>query len=175
MNFYKTSLMGALIIEPEELHDERGFFARTFCQGEFATQGIDPKVVQCNISFNRMRGTLRGMHLQKFPYGEARLIRCTKGAVYDVIIDLRPDSPTFTHWFAIDLSAANHKMVYVPDGCAHGFQTLEDNSEVFYQMSQFYHAESAWGVRWDDPRFGVDWPLAPTTLSKRDRSYPDFR
>jgi dTDP-4-dehydrorhamnose 3,5-epimerase len=172
--FRETKLKGAFIIELEKLEDERGFFARTFCQEQFKAHGLNPRVVQCNISFNKKRGTLRGMHYQVEPYAEAKLVRCTRGAIYDVIIDLRPDSPTFKEWVAVELTADNHRMFYIPEGFAHGFQTLEDNTEVFYQMSEFYHPECARGVRWDDPLFGIEWPIANVIVSAKDRSYLDF-
>jgi len=173
--FRQVKLKGAFIIEPQRLEDERGFFARTFCQEEFKARGLNPRVVQCNISFNKKRGTLRGMHYQVAPYEEARLVRCTKGAIYDVIIDLRPDSPTAMQWVAVELTADSRRMLYIPEGFAHGFQTLEDNTEVFYQMSEFYHPECARGVRWDDPALGIEWPLLNPILSAKDRSYPDFQ
>ena len=175
MIFVETELRGAWLIEPERLEDERGFFARTWCQDEFAGHGLNPRLVQCNISFNRQKGTLRGMHFQIAPYEEAKLVRCTMGAVYDVILDLRPNSPTWGQWQAFDLTAENRYMLYVPEGLAHGFQTLEDNSEVFYQMSEVYHPECACGVRWDDPTFAIRWPLDEPILSAKDRSYPDYR
>lgn len=175
MRFIETEIKGAFIIEPELIEDERGFFARTFCQEEFKAHGLNFRVVQCNISFNKKRGTLRGMHYQIAPYQEAKLVRCTRGAIYDVIIDLRPESPTFKQWIAVELTAENRRMLYVPEGFAHGFQTLEDNTEVFYQMSEFYHPECARGVRWDDPAFGIEWPIITPILSERDRSYPDSR
>ncbi len=153
------------------MEDERGFFARTFCVEEYEVHGLNPRLVQCNISFNKRKGALRGMHFQAAPHEEARLVRCTMGAIYDVIIDLRPDSPTFKHWVAVELTADNRKMLYVPEGFAHGFQTLEDNTEVFYQMSEFYHPERANGVRWDDPGFGVEWPADERTISPRDLEY----
>lgn len=171
MKFIETRLKGAFIIEPEKLEDERGFFARTFCEKEFGEWGLNPKIVQCNISLNKMKGTLRGMHYQVYPHEEAKLVRCTKGAIYDVIIDLRSDSPTFKKWLALDLTAENLRMLYVPEGFAHGFQTIEDDSEVFYQMSEFYYPESARGIRWNDPAFGVVWPIIPLNISLRDRSY----
>jgi len=174
MIFIETKLQGAFIIEPEKLEDERGFFARTWCQQEFAAHGLNPGLMQCNISFNRHRGTLRGMHYQAAPHAEAKLVWCTRGGVYDVIIDLRASSPTFTHHSAVTLTAQNHTMLYVPEGCAHGFQTLEDDTEVFYQMSALYAPSSARGVRWDDPAFGIQWPPATRIISERDRSYPDF-
>jgi dTDP-4-dehydrorhamnose 3,5-epimerase len=174
MIFSATALAGAYLIEPERLEDERGFFARTWCVDEFAARGLNPRLVQCSISFNRRKGTLRGMHFQAAPHEEAKLVRCTRGAIYDVIVDLRPDSPTFKRWTAVDLTAENRRMLYVPEGFAHGFQTLEDESEVSYQMSEYYHAASARGVRWDDPAFGIEWPVEERTISARDRHYPDF-
>ena len=174
MIFTETKLKGAFIIEPERLEDARGFFARAWCQREFAAHSLSPRVVQCNISSNKKKGTLRGMHYQAAPCEEAKLVRCTMGAIYDVIIDLRPESPTFTHHVAVVLTAANRKMLYVPEGFAHGFQTLEDDSEVFYQMSEFYVADHARGVRWNDPAFGIQWPIAEPIILERDRNYPDF-
>ncbi len=174
MIFIETALKGAFIIEPEKLEDERGFFARTWCQQEFATHGLNPRLVQCNISFNRRKGTLRGVHYQAKPYEEAKLVRCTRGAIYDVIIDLRLDSPTFKHWVAVKLTADNRQMLYVPEGYAHGFQTLEDCTEVLYQMSEFYTLAYSRGVRWNDPTFGIQWPLAERIISERDQSYPNF-
>lgn len=175
MIFHETRLKGAFIIEPERLEDKRGSFARTFCQEEFEARGLNPRVVQCNISFNKKKGTLRGMHYQIAPYQEAKLVRCTRGAIYDVIIDLRPKSPTFKQWIAVELTAENRRMVYVPEGFAHGFQTLEDNTEIFYQVSEFYHPECARGVRWDDLAFRIEWPISPTAISDQDRSYPSFQ
>ena len=175
MIFRETKLRGAFIIEPERLEDERGFFVRTFCREEFEAHGLKPQVAQCNISFSRRKGTLRGMHYQVVPHEEAKLVRCTMGAIYDVIIDLCPDSPTFKQWIAVELTADNRRMLYIPEGFAHGFQTLQDNTEVFYQMSEFYHPECARGVRWDDPTFGIEWPLPNPILSAKDRSYPDFQ
>lgn len=174
MIFTETRLKGAFIIEPERLEDERGFFARTWCQREFEVRGLDPRLVQCNISFNRRKGTLRGMHYQVAPHEEAKLVRCTLGAIHDVIIDLRAGSPTFKQWEAVELTAVNRWSLYIPGGFAHGYQTLEDDSEVFYQMSEFYYPESAAGVRWDDPTFAITWPMEPTVISAKDRSYPLF-
>lgn len=154
--------------------DHRGFFARTFCEKEFESHGLNSRFVQCNVSFNRFNGTLRGMHFQAAPYEEAKLIRCNRGAIYDVIIDLRFGSPTFKQHFGVFLSADNGTMLYVPEGFAHGFQTLEDHTEVFYQMSQFYAAEYSQGVRWNDPAFGIEWPAGERIIIERDRSYPDF-
>lgn len=175
MKFTETQLKGAYIIEPEMLTDERGFFARSWCQKEFTERGLNPNLVQCNISFNLKKGTLRGMHYQTKPYEEAKLVRCTMGAIHDVIIDLRPESPTFKQWVAVELTAENRKMLYIPEWIAHGFQTLVDNTEVFYQMSEFYHSESATGLRWDDPIFGIVWPqTSQIIISEKDKSYPNF-
>ena len=174
MIFSETALPGAVVIELERVADERGFFARSFCAREFAAHGLDARVAQCNISFNRVKGTLRGLHFQRPPHAEAKLVRCTAGRVYDVIVDLRPDSPAFCRHLAIELSARNRTMLYVPQGVAHGFQTLEDESEVFYQMSAPYERDAAAGVRWDDAAFAIAWPLAVSVVSARDRSYPDF-
>jgi len=170
----ETKLKGALIIEPERFEDERGFFARTWCKREFEDHGLNSHLAQCNISFNKSKGTLRGMHYQIAPNAEAKLVRCTRGSIYDVIIDLRPDSETFKHWFAVELNRDNHKMLFIPENFAHGFLTLEDHTEVFYQMSEFYNAESTCGVRWDDPAFSIQWPAAVSVISDRDRDYPDF-
>jgi len=172
--FIETKLRGAFMIEPERLEDERGFFARAWCQREFESHGLSPRLVQCDISFNTKKGTLRGMHYQVAPHEEAKLVRCTMGAIYDVIINLRPDLPTFKQWVAVELTANNRRMLYVPEGFAHGFQTLVDHTEVSYQMTEFYHPESARGVRWDDPAFAIEWPLADPILSEKDRTYPDF-
>jgi dTDP-4-dehydrorhamnose 3,5-epimerase len=173
VNFIDTPLAGACVVEPQPITDERGFFARSSCAGEFESRGMNFRVAQCSISFNRSRGTLRGMHYQDEPHEEVKLVRCTAGAIYDVIVDLRRDSPTYCKWFAVELTAANRKQLYVPEGFAHGFQTLEDDSEVFYQISQMHHPESARGVRWDDPLFGIDWPVANPTLSPRDAAFAD--
>jgi dTDP-4-dehydrorhamnose 3,5-epimerase len=172
MKFIEMELKGAFVVEPELLQDERGFFARTWSQDEFASQGLNAKLVQCNSSFNRQRGTLRGMHFQIAPHEETKLVRCTAGAIYDVIIDLRPDSPTWRRWLGVELTSRNRRMVYVPQGFAHGFQTLEDDTEIFYQVSEYYHPESACVVRWDDPAFGINWPLPISVMSERDRSHP---
>jgi dTDP-4-dehydrorhamnose 3,5-epimerase len=174
MIFKETRLQGAFVLEIEAQKDERGFFARTWCRNEFAAHGLNSTLTQCSVSFNNKRGTLRGMHYQISPYQEAKLVRCTAGAIYDVIIDLRPDSPTYTDWMGIELTAENYRMLYVPENFAHGFQTLKDYTEVFYQMSEIYHSASARGVRWDDPCFGIQWPLMDRIISTRDASYPDF-
>jgi dTDP-4-dehydrorhamnose 3,5-epimerase len=175
MIWRESQIPGAFSIQIEPLGDERGFFARSWCQREFEANGLDGRIVQCNISFNTRKGTLRGMHYQAAPFEEAKLVRCTRGAIYDVVVDLRPGSPTFRRWVGFTLTALNREMVYIPKGCAHGFLTLEDETEVFYQMSQFYHPESARGVRWNDPAFNIVWPGAVEVISERDRTYPDFR
>lgn len=174
MNFLQTPLMGAFVIEPECVADHRGFFARTYCREKFAERGLNPNIAQCNISYNKTSGTLRGMHYQKAPYEEVKLVRCTNGAIYDVIIDLRPESQSFRKWFGVILSAQNRRALYIPEGFAHGFVTLVDEVEVLYQMSEFYHAESASGVRWDDPVFSIHWPVQPSVISEKDMSYPDY-
>lgn len=174
MIFTETKLKNSFILEPERLYDERGFFARAWCQKEFEAHGLESGLVQCNISFSKTRGTLRGMHYQAAPYEEAKLVRCTRGAIYDVMIDLRPDSPTFKQYVAVSISAENRKMVYIPKGFAHGFQTLEDDTEVFYQMTEFYHPDSSKGIRWNDPTFGIDWPIEVSVISERDRLYTNF-
>jgi dTDP-4-dehydrorhamnose 3,5-epimerase len=172
--FKETKLPGAFVIEPEPLADQRGFFARTFCRKEFEAHGINAHVEQCNISFNKRKGTLRGMHFQVTPFAEAKLVRCTSGSIYDVIIDLRPSSPTFKQYFAAELTAENRTTLFIPEGFAHGFQTLRDDTEVFYQMGQSYSAEHARGVRWNDPAFGIEWPTGERIIIERDRNYPDF-
>jgi dTDP-4-dehydrorhamnose 3,5-epimerase len=172
--FFETNLRGSFIVEVERNEDQRGFFARTWCQKEFKKRGLNPNLVQCSVSVNRKKGTLRGMHYQAAPYEEAKLVRCTRGAVYDVIIDLRPDSSTFLRWEAVELTSTNYRMLYVPEGFAHGFQTLADDTEVFYQMSEFYSPEHARGVRWNDPAFEIQWPSTDRTISLRDETYPDF-
>jgi len=174
MQFHRTKLAGVFEVLPELKHDERGFFARTWCQNEFAQQGVNPRLVQCSLSVSARRGTLRGMHYQVAPKEETKLIRCTQGAIYDVIVDLRPKSPTYTEWIAAVLTAENHKMIYAPKGCAHGFITQADNTEVFYQMSEFYSLEASRGVRWDDPAFGIVWPEKVQVISERDLSYPNL-
>lgn len=168
------TLPGAFLIDLERQEDERGFFARSWCSREFEAHGLNPRVLQCNVSFNRERGTLRGMHYQAEPHDEAKLVRCTAGMIYDVILDLRPQSSTFTRWEAVELTADGHRMLYLPEGVAHGFQTLVDHTEVFYQMSELYRPDCARGVRWDDPAFGIRWPDANRIISERDRGYPDF-
>ena len=175
MIFTETLLKGAYIIDLERREDERGFFARSWCQREFIELSLDPCVVQCNISYNKNKGTLRGMHYQAAPYAEAKLVRCTRGAIYDVMIDLRDGSPTQFRWSASKLTTENRTALYIPKGFAHGFLTLEPESEVFYQMSEFYVAEAASGVRWNDPLFRIDWPDQVTVISAKDRAYPDYQ
>ncbi len=174
MIFQPTVIPGAFLVDLERFEDERGFFARTFCREEFAARGFETHVAQSSLSFNPRRGTLRGMHYQAPPHEEAKLVRCVRGAIHDVIVDLRPDSPAFTSHFAAVLSAENRSALYIPRGCAHGFLTLEDESEVHYQISTPYHPESARGVRWNDPAFGIPWPAEPLVIAERDRSYADF-
>jgi dTDP-4-dehydrorhamnose 3,5-epimerase len=175
MRFTPTQLKGAFIIDPQRLEDERGFFARSWCHKEASVYGLSPNWVQCNISFNKKEGTLRGMHYQARPCAEAKLVRCTMGAIYDVIIDLRSESATFKQWTAVALTAENRRMLYIPERFAHGFLTLADNTEVFYQMSEFYAPAHARGLRWNDPTFAIDWPGTPRVMSDQDRNYPDFR
>ena len=175
MTFHETKIPGALEICIEPIKDDRGFFARAWCARECEAHGLDSGLQQCNISFNTRKGTLRGMHYQVAPFAETKLVRCTRGAVYDVLLDLRPQSPTFKEWIAVTLTAESRNMVYVPKGCAHGFLTLQDETEVFYQMSEVYNAESARGVRWNDPAFGINWLGRVEVISDRDRNYPDFK
>jgi len=169
--FTPLPLAGAYLIDLQRIEDERGFFARSFCQKEFTVQGLRTNVAQCNISYNAKKGTLRGMHFQIPPKAEAKLVRCTRGSIYDVIIDMRPGSPTYCRWESVELSGADHQSLYIPEGFAHGFQTLVDNAEVFYQMFEFYSPDHVSGVRWDDPAFGISWPLPDPIVSDRDRSY----
>jgi len=170
--FRETRLRGAFLIEPEPIRDERGLFARTYCRREFEAHGLNPEVVQCNVSFNRTKGTLRGMHYQAHPHEEVKLVRCTRGAIYDVIIDLRPDSETYRQWTAEELTESNLRMLYIPERFAHGFLSLEENTEVFYQMSEFYNPESARGVRWDDPVVQIHWPMSPRVIAPKDLALP---
>lgn len=174
MIFSPIPLKGAFVLELEERGDERGFFARSFCQKEFQEHGLNPRIAQCSISWTGKRGTLRGMHYQVAPFEEVKIVRCTRGRVYDVIIDLRPTSETFKRYFAVELSGVNHKQIYVPEGFAHGMQVLEDDSEVFYQVSEFYSPECSRGVRWNDPAFGIEWPISNPIMIDRDRNYQDF-
>lgn len=171
MRFSATPIAGAFLIELELIEDERGFFARTFCREEFIAHGLNPELVQCNISFNKRRGTLRGLHFQSKPHEEAKLVRCTQGNIYDVILDLRSESPSYLSWFGTELSSTQKNALYIPEGIAHGFQTLTEETEVFYQMSESYHPESARGLRWNDPAFKIRWPLTDPVMSERDKSY----
>ena len=175
MKFTKTGLDGAYVIEIEPHYDDRGFFARAGCRREFETMGIQFNFVQANIAFSNKKGTLRGMHFQKAPHAEAKFLRCVRGAVFDVMIDLRHDSPTFKKWFGIELTADNHKMVFIPEGFAHGYLTTVDDTEVFYLVSAFYSPDAEGGVRWDDPAFGIKWPMTGhLIISEKDRSLPYF-
>ncbi|MGA8222572.1 MAG: dTDP-4-dehydrorhamnose 3,5-epimerase [Candidatus Acidiferrales bacterium] len=172
MIFKSTEIVGAFLIEPEKIEDARGFFARTFCRREFGMHGVNARIAQCSVSFNVKSGTLRGMHYQAAPQRETKLVRCTRGAIFDALLDLRPESLTFGDWAAFELTAENHRMLYIPEGVAHGFQTLVDGTEVFLQMSEFYEPESARGVRWNDPAFGIVWPRPPSVISEQDSSFP---
>lgn len=174
MEFKPTPLAGLVEVVPQKLADERGFFARSFCEQEFAEQGISFRSVQCNISYNEAKGTLRGMHYQVAPKAEPKLVRCTAGVIYDVAVDLRPDSESFTQWYGVELSAEKHNALYIPEGFAHGFITLTDKAEVFYHMGEVFSPEHAEGVRWDDPAFGIEWPMEPSAISEKDANYPDF-
>ncbi|MBI1983202.1 MAG: dTDP-4-dehydrorhamnose 3,5-epimerase [Acidobacteria bacterium] len=167
-------LRGAFLLDLEPVEDQRGFFARLWCADEFRKRGLESNLAQMSISYNRLRGTVRGMHYQAPPHEETKLIRCTAGAIHDVIIDLRTDSSTLGKWYATELSARDHRMFYIPRGFAHGFQSLEDGTEVQYMISAAYHPEAARGVRWDDPAFGIRWPLPVSSISERDLSFPPF-
>jgi dTDP-4-dehydrorhamnose 3,5-epimerase len=174
--FVETALRGAFLIDLEPSSDERGFFARTWCRREFQAQGLETNLAQCSVSFNARAGTLRGLHYQAPPCEEVKIVRCTSGALFDVIVDLRPESPTYTNHYSVTLSSLNRRMLYVPRGFAHGFQTLEDNTEVFYQMSEFFEPEYSRGVRWNDSAFGIVWPATEhRIINARDQAYPDFR
>jgi dTDP-4-dehydrorhamnose 3,5-epimerase len=174
MFFKETRLKGAFVIELERQEDERGFFARTWCRDEFEQQGLTAALTQCSVSRSRTKGTLRGLHYQVPPYEETKLVRCTRGAIYDVIVDLRPDSATYMQHFGVILSSANQRAIYVPEGCAHGVLTLADETDVFYQMSQSYEPAAARGIRWNDSRFGIVWPEPVRVIGERDRTYSDF-
>jgi dTDP-4-dehydrorhamnose 3,5-epimerase len=174
MRFVSTPIAGAYVVEPELIADERGFFARTYCRDEFLANGLNPDLMQCSISFNKRRGTLRGMHYQKAPYAETKLVRCTQGAIFDVIIDLNSDSTTYLRWFGVELTAEKRNALYIPPGVAHGFQTLNDDTEILYQISEVFRPEYSGGFRWNDAAFGITWPEPISIISKRDESYPDF-
>lgn len=175
MEFLETKLGGAFLIEAQKFEDDRGFFAQTWSQDLFGQHGLNPRLLECNISFNQRKGTLRGMHYQTAPHAQAKLVRCTMGAIYDCIIDLRRDSPTFKQWYAIELTEQNRSMLYIPEGFAHGFETLENETEVFYQMSEVYSLKYGRGVRWNDPAFGIKWPLPIEVIAERDAAYEDFK
>lgn len=174
MKFTDTEIPGVVVVEIERLEDERGFFARSFCAEEFAAQGLVGDFVQANIAFNKARGTLRGLHYQAAPKPEPKLVRCTAGAVFDVAVDLRPESPSYCRWSGVELSAANRRALYIPAGCAHGLLTLADACEVSYLMGAAYDADLARGVRWNDPAFAIDWPETPLAMSDRDAGFADF-
>lgn len=174
MIFTPTRLDGVWLVEPERISDERGFFARTWCSRDFEERGLNPRLAQCNVSFNHRKGTLRGLHWQRGPHAECKLVRCTRGAIFDVVVDLRKESATFQQWFGVELTAGNRRMLYIPEAVAHGFMTLNNDSEVFYQMSAVHVPGSAAGVRWNDPAFGIAWPATPEVISERDRNYRDF-
>jgi dTDP-4-dehydrorhamnose 3,5-epimerase len=174
MKFVKTKVTAAYIIQPEKKHDNRGFFARVWDAKELQQKGLIGKIAQANMSQSRKKGTVRGLHYQNYPYGEAKIIRCTKGAIFDVIVDIRPKSPTYMKWFGVELNDTNGKMLYVPKYCAHAFQTLKDNTEVSYMVSQFYTPKAERGIRPDDPAFKIKWPLKISSISDKDNSWPDF-
>lgn len=174
MVFVETKLEGAYLVKLEPYEDERGFFALSWSKKEFAARGLESRLAECNVSFNRKKGTLRGMHYQEAPYGQVKLVRCTRGAIFDVIVDLRPSSPTFKQWEGTELSAENRHALYVPRDFAHGFQTLTDDAEILYQMSDPFVPGSGRGVRWNDPAFGIDWPDDVRIINQRDADYPDF-
>jgi len=175
MHFEETKIPGVLLIDLDRREDHRGFFARSWCQQEFSRHGLNARVVQINVGYTAKRGGMRGMHFQAAPNAEAKTARCTRGAIYDVAVDLRPDSPTFTQWFGAELTAGNHRILHIPEGCAHGYQTLADDTEMEYLTTAFYSPEDASGVRYDDPAFGVVWPLAISSISDADQSWPDFQ
>jgi dTDP-4-dehydrorhamnose 3,5-epimerase len=176
MIFEETKLKGAFVIRIKKIEDERGFFARAMCKNEFEAHGLNSQFVQANLAASRNKGTLRGMHYQVAPHQEAKLVRCTKGAIYDVIIDLRPDSTTYGEWFGIELSMADHKMIYVPENFAHGYQTLKNDTEVYYLVSAFYSPTHEKGLRWNDPTFGIKWPeIKKIVISEKDQNWPDYQ
>jgi dTDP-4-dehydrorhamnose 3,5-epimerase len=174
MTFEETELKGAFVVGLKKIEDNRGFFARAWCQKEFADAGLNANLVQINLAVSHKAGTLRGMHFQEAPHAEAKLIRCTRGRIFDVMIDLRPESPTHRKWFGLELSAQNHQMLYIPAGFAHGYETLTDDAEMLYQTSEFFASASARGVRYDDPAFGISWPLPVSVISEADRKWPDY-
>jgi dTDP-4-dehydrorhamnose 3,5-epimerase len=174
LKFTETELKNAYIIELNKIEDGRGFFARSWCKREFEEHGLNSNVVQANVSYNKLKGTLRGMHFQSEPYAETKLVRCVRGAIFDVIIDLRPDSATYKKWFGVELTEDNRKMLYVPENFAHGFETLTDDVEVTYQVTQFYMPGHEKGIRWNDPSFRIEWPLVISVISEKDKNWPDY-
>ncbi len=174
MRFTETEIRGAFILDAEQIADERGFFARTWARDEFEAHGLNPDLAQCNLSYNHRAGTVRGMHWQAAPHAETKLVRCTQGGLYDVVVDLRPDSPTYLRWVGVELTAENRRALYIPEGCGHGFQTLEDATEVLYMITEYYTPAAARGMRWNDPAINVAWPLDMTVISERDAHYPPF-
>lgn len=174
MTFTEMPLKGAWIIDIVRIEDERGFFARTWAPADLTSRGLDPTLVQCNVAWNHRRGTIRGMHFQRAPMQETKIVRCTRGAMFDVIVDMRPESPTFCQWVSVELTDENRRMLYIPFGFAHGYQALVDGVEASYHVSAPYSSAHASGVRWDDPRLGIQWPLEPTVISARDMAWPDF-
>jgi len=174
MIFIKTKFEGVYVIEPEKIEDERGFFARVWDKDEFSKMRLDSKIVQSSISINKKKGTIRGMHYQSKPHEENKIVRCTRGKIFDVLIDLRPNSKTFKKWFSIELTENNYKMMYIPKGFAHGFQTLKDNTEISYDIFEFYYPKSSRGIRWDDDEFRIRWPLKVSKISQKDATYTSF-
>jgi dTDP-4-dehydrorhamnose 3,5-epimerase len=176
MKFKESSIAGAFIVDVKKIEDARGYFGRAFCRKEFESHGIDFDIQQANIGFSQSRGTLRGLHFQVFPHEEAKLVRCAAGALFDVILDLRSQSPTFEKWAGVELSSANGRMVYVPKGCAHGYLTLVDNTQIYYLVNEFYHQAAECGIRWDDPAFDIDWPYKEgLVISQKDQNWPDWK
>ena len=174
MMFHETALQGAYVIEPKRIEDERGFFGRLWCKNELGERGLKAELAQSNVGFSHRAGTLRGLHFQRPPHAEVKVVRCTRGAVFDVIVDLRPESPTHKAWFGVVLDEDNRRMIYVPEGFAQGYLTLAANTEIYYHTSEFYHPESAAGVRFDDPQFGIVWPAEVAIISQQDRQWPDY-
>ena len=174
MIFSETNLQGAYVIEPKRIDDDRGFFGRIWCQDELKQMGLKSELAQSNVGFNHHKGTLRGLHFQKPPHAEVKIVRCTRGAIFDVIVDLRPNSPTYKGWFGVELNEDNCKMIYAPEGFAQGYLALADNTEMYYHTTEFYHPESAFGVRYDDSAFGIEWPIEIAEISQQDREWPDY-
>ena len=175
MIFNETALLGAYIIEPERLEDHRGFFGRIWCNNELKQKGLQHKLAQSNVGFSYRKGPMRGLHFQKAPHAEVKIVRCTRGAIFDVIVDLRPESPSYKRWFGVQLDEENRKMIYVPEGFAQGYITLAENTEIYYHTSEFYNPSSAIGIRYNDPEFGIVWPTEITVISEQDREWPDYQ